>query len=226
MLRCEGPQYAELTVEFLSTFRYNTCSLTSPGAVSFALRRTTHRMSVIEFAVSMGIFSREEVAANEFEGLLWGVSRAARPRYVTEEEMAVYRRSIVVPPHTNRRQATQIRDPLFRYIHRILANTLIPPTLVRSRIVSRRSGNEDKRASESSVVDRAKKTKKLTLGVFFGSISSLPPAILSPIGTLAFVAVQFRRANIDGNPGRTIAGGRVFASTAHDAANTPGANSR
>ncbi|KAD4585675.1 hypothetical protein E3N88_23276 [Mikania micrantha] len=34
-----------------------------------------------------------------------------------------------------------------------------------TRIVSRRSGNKSKRASESSAVDRAKKTKKLTLGV-------------------------------------------------------------
>ncbi|KAL8260172.1 hypothetical protein R6Q59_028125 [Mikania micrantha] len=94
--------------------------------MSFALGRTIRGMSVAQFAVSMGIYTQEEVAAGEFEGLLRGVSRAVRPGYVTEEEMAVYWRMISVPPHTDRQLATEIRDPLLCYIHRIMVCTLSP----------------------------------------------------------------------------------------------------
>ncbi|KAD5508382.1 hypothetical protein E3N88_16085 [Mikania micrantha] len=126
LLRCRWPQYAELTVEFHSTFQYNARSVTTPGAVSFALGRTAHSMSVADFVVAMGIYTREEVTARAFEDLLLGVSRAARPEHVTEDEMTAFWSTIAIPPHTDRRLATQIRDPLLRYIHRILTSTLIP----------------------------------------------------------------------------------------------------
>ncbi|KAL8258395.1 hypothetical protein R6Q59_030436 [Mikania micrantha] len=126
LLRCRWPQYAELTVEFHSTFQYDARSVTTPGAVAFALGRTAHSMIVADFAVAMGIYTREEVTARAFEDLLLGVSRAARPGHATEYEMAAFWSTIAIPPHTDRRLATHIRDPLLRYIHRILTSTLIP----------------------------------------------------------------------------------------------------
>ncbi|KAL8215885.1 hypothetical protein R6Q57_022722 [Mikania cordata] len=125
VLCCEGSQEDELTVEFLSTFRYDTCSLTYPGAVSFTLGWSLRAMSVAQFVISMGIYNQEDVAPRDFEGLLRGISWAARPGYVTEADMDSYWGMISVPPHTDR-LATKIHNPLIRYIHRILACTLIP----------------------------------------------------------------------------------------------------
>ncbi|KAL8216177.1 hypothetical protein R6Q57_023014 [Mikania cordata] len=126
LLRCSWLQYDELTVEFLSSLQYDTRSLSYPGAVSFALGRQTHTMSVAEFAVAFGLYTQEQVAAADFEDHLRGFTRAARVGYVTEDDLSAYWRTISTHPRTDRRLATQIRDPFIKYIHRILGCTLIP----------------------------------------------------------------------------------------------------
>ncbi|KAL8204335.1 hypothetical protein R6Q57_009958 [Mikania cordata] len=126
LLRCTWLQYDELTVEFLSTFRYDARSLSYPGAVSFALGRQTHTMSVAQFAVAFGLYTQEQVAAPDFEGLLKGFTREARPGYIIEDDLSAYWRTISTQPHTDHRLATQIRDPFLRYIHRIVGSTLVP----------------------------------------------------------------------------------------------------
>ncbi|KAL8199990.1 hypothetical protein R6Q57_011329 [Mikania cordata] len=126
LLRCGWLQYDELTVEFLSTFQYDTRSLTQPRAVSFALGRQTDTMSVSQLAVAFGLYTQEQVAAPNFEGLLRGSARAATPGYIKEEDLSSFWRTISTQPNTDRRLASQIRDPFLRYIHRIVGSTLIP----------------------------------------------------------------------------------------------------
>ncbi|KAD2392998.1 hypothetical protein E3N88_39975 [Mikania micrantha] len=128
VLRCSWLQYDELTVEFLCTFQYDTGSLTHPEAVSFALRRQTqtHTMSVAQFAVAFGLYSQEQVAAPDFEGLLRGSARAAMPGFVADDDLSAFWGTISTQPNTDRRLVSQIRDPFLRYIHRILGSTLIP----------------------------------------------------------------------------------------------------
>ncbi|KAL8239968.1 hypothetical protein R6Q59_016535 [Mikania micrantha] len=136
LLRCSWLQYDELTVEFLSTFQYDTRSLTYPRVVSFALGRQTHTMSVAHFAVAFGLYSQEQVAAPDFEGLLRGSARAPTPGYVTEEELSAFWRTISTQPNTDLRLASQIRDPFLRYIHRILGSTLIPRSSGKDKVSS------------------------------------------------------------------------------------------
>ncbi|KAL8234969.1 hypothetical protein R6Q59_021069 [Mikania micrantha] len=118
--------YDELTVEFLSTFQYDTGSLTHPGAVLFALGRHTHTMSVAQFAVAFGLYSQEQVTDRDFESLLRGSARVTRPGFVADDDLATFWVAISTQPHTDRKLASQIRDPFLRYIHRIIGNTFIP----------------------------------------------------------------------------------------------------
>ncbi|KAD1995852.1 hypothetical protein E3N88_42058 [Mikania micrantha] len=125
VLRCSWLQYDELTVEFLSTLQYDAGSLTDPGAVSFVLGRHPHTMSVAQFAVAFGLYTQEQVTAPEFESYLRGTARVARPGFAADDDVAAFWREISTQPHTDRKLASQIRDPFLRYLHRILGSTLI-----------------------------------------------------------------------------------------------------
>ncbi|KAL8208628.1 hypothetical protein R6Q57_008040 [Mikania cordata] len=78
----------------------------------------------------------EQVTAPDFEGLLGGFTRAARPGYITEEDLSAYWRTISTQPKTDRRLASHIRDPFLRYIHRIVGCTLIPRNSGKDKVSS------------------------------------------------------------------------------------------
>ena len=71
-LRCSEVQYAELTMEFHSTFQYDLARFSEPTAISFALGRRKFTMSVPDFAVATGFYTREEADAPGFAQLLRG----------------------------------------------------------------------------------------------------------------------------------------------------------
>ncbi|KAI3744489.1 hypothetical protein L1987_57571 [Smallanthus sonchifolius] len=98
-LACDATQYMELTVEFHTTFRYVTGQFEEPAAVSFALGRHVFEMSVPQFAVAMG--------------------------WYTEAGLRDFWNSIADGPYSSSLVESSIRDPIIRYIHRILACTLI-----------------------------------------------------------------------------------------------------
>ena len=72
LLDVRRPAYHELTLEFHSTFRFDSARLTSLGAVSFALGRRTHIMSVAQFAVHAGLYTEEETSQPVFTESLMG----------------------------------------------------------------------------------------------------------------------------------------------------------
>ncbi|KAL8233296.1 hypothetical protein R6Q57_003074 [Mikania cordata] len=98
--------------------------------------RQTHTMSVAQFAVAFGLYTQEQVTAPDFEGLLRGFTRAARPGYITEEDLSAYWKTISTQPNTDPRLAFQIRDLFLKYIHRIVGSTLIPRNSGKDKVSS------------------------------------------------------------------------------------------
>ena len=86
-LTCEWPQYAELTMEVYSTFRYDFHRFSEPDTVSFALGRTTYEMSVPQFAVAVGFYTEAEVADPGFASLLRGYYQSYHPQGIQKEQI-------------------------------------------------------------------------------------------------------------------------------------------
>ncbi|KAI7744702.1 hypothetical protein M8C21_010517, partial [Ambrosia artemisiifolia] len=145
----EAPQYRELTVEFHSTVKYRSGDFLDPDIVTFSLGRRVHSMSVPTFAIHTGLYTDEEARAPAFEQLLRGVRSDTTPtRGMTQQRLeefwdtiadCAYDQSV---PVTHMRleefwdtiadcaydqsvPVTHITDPLIRYLHRIIACTIL-----------------------------------------------------------------------------------------------------
>ncbi|KAJ0454388.1 hypothetical protein HanIR_Chr15g0739491 [Helianthus annuus] len=132
-IRCAEPQYAELTVEFHSTFKYSPEWFMQPYTVQFMLGRQPFRMSVPQFAEAIGLYTREESSVVGFRRSLRGVTVNREDYHVTEAELAEFWLTIADSEWSTRAVASSIRDPFVRYIHRIIACTVMG-----------RKGGEDK----------------------------------------------------------------------------------
>ncbi|MFS8024473.1 hypothetical protein Hanom_Chr16g01463661 [Helianthus anomalus] len=120
------PQYLELTMEFDSTFIYrHPGGFDEPDVVSFALGKQVFNMSLIQFAEATGFYSAEEVVSDEFRGLLRQVVRDESEACVLKEDLARFWHTIAISPFSNNLVASDIRDPVYRFVHKILASTLI-----------------------------------------------------------------------------------------------------
>ncbi|KAD5802902.1 hypothetical protein E3N88_14262 [Mikania micrantha] len=124
-LDCRWPQYMELTVEFHSTFRQMSGSFDDPAAVSFALGRRTFSMSIPQFAIATGFYTDEQVRAPEFAQSLRAVVREPSDLGITERQLEEFWSSIADGPFTSAIIESSIRDPLIRYVHRMVSCTLI-----------------------------------------------------------------------------------------------------
>ncbi|KAM0014017.1 hypothetical protein Hdeb2414_s0039g00735311 [Helianthus debilis subsp. tardiflorus] len=125
-LDCDAPQYYELTLEF-----HSTCYYRHPGGfdeqdvVSFVLGKRIFNMSLPQFAEATGFYTVQEVESEEFRGLLRQVVKEEKEFCVLKEELARFWRTIAISPFSNNMVASDIRDPLYRFVRKILAATLI-----------------------------------------------------------------------------------------------------
>ncbi|MFS7913712.1 hypothetical protein Hanom_Chr02g00144861 [Helianthus anomalus] len=125
-LECDVPQYLELTMEFHSTFLYrHQGGFDEPDVVSFALGKQVFNMSLVQFAEATRFYSAQEVSSDEFRGLLRQVVRDEEESCVLKEDLARFWRTIAISPFSNNLVASDIRDPVYRFVHKILASTLI-----------------------------------------------------------------------------------------------------
>ncbi|MFS7945401.1 hypothetical protein Hanom_Chr06g00523871 [Helianthus anomalus] len=69
--------------------------------------------------------AEEEVLEPGFVTLLRGVVKKAQDHCVLKEELVRFWGTIATAPFSNNMVASDIRDPVHRFIHKILASTLI-----------------------------------------------------------------------------------------------------
>ncbi|KAJ0430957.1 hypothetical protein HanRHA438_Chr17g0839181 [Helianthus annuus] len=125
-LDCDAPQYYELTMEFHSTFYYrHPGGFDEPNVVSFVLGKRIFNMSLPQFAEATGFYTVQEVESEEFRGLKRQVVKEEHDYCVLKEELARFWRTIAISPFSNNMVASDIRDPVYRFVHKILASTLI-----------------------------------------------------------------------------------------------------
>ncbi|KAM0064049.1 hypothetical protein Hdeb2414_s0003g00098111 [Helianthus debilis subsp. tardiflorus] len=123
-LDCDEPQYHQLTLEFHSTFQYrHRGGFDELDVVSFLLGK--NNMTLPQFAVGTGFYSQQEVETDAFRSLLRGEVRKRKEHCVVKDDLAKFWRTIANTPFSNNMVASDIRDPLLKFVHKILTATLI-----------------------------------------------------------------------------------------------------
>ncbi|KAD4584927.1 hypothetical protein E3N88_22528 [Mikania micrantha] len=100
-------------------------SFDDPAAVSFALGRRTFSMSIPQFAIATGFYTAEQVREPGFAQSLRAVVREPSDLGITERQLEEFWTSIADGPFTSAIIESSIRDPLIRYVHRMVSCTLI-----------------------------------------------------------------------------------------------------
>ncbi|KAJ0615484.1 hypothetical protein HanIR_Chr02g0074681 [Helianthus annuus] len=125
-VECDAPQYYQLTLEFHSTFYYrHPGGFDKADVVSFSLGKRIFNMTLLQFAEATGFYSCQEVESDEFRGLLRYVTKEAKEACVLTADLQRFWASISTTPYSGNMVASDIRDPLYRFVHKILAATLI-----------------------------------------------------------------------------------------------------
>ncbi|MFS8007275.1 hypothetical protein Hanom_Chr14g01259081 [Helianthus anomalus] len=70
-------------------------------------------------------YTQQEVEDPEFVGLLRGVVKKRYDHCVLKEDLSRFWDTIAISPFSNQMVASDIKDPLYRFVHKILAETLI-----------------------------------------------------------------------------------------------------
>lgn len=66
MFCINAPQYQELTLAFLCTFKYKDGNFVEKDEVAFALGRNTYQITVVKFGEASQFYTQEEVESTEF----------------------------------------------------------------------------------------------------------------------------------------------------------------
>ncbi|KAK1432117.1 hypothetical protein QVD17_09008 [Tagetes erecta] len=115
----QHPQYTELIIEFFATFQFSFPSrdiYRKRHGVRFRLGGTWRKMSVAEFAQRMGLYTESELQTELFDGL---------HDFRSDFEKAGFWEEVASGPYAARTaKATKLRDPLHRFIHRVLVGTI------------------------------------------------------------------------------------------------------
>ncbi|KAM0049020.1 hypothetical protein Hdeb2414_s0008g00281021 [Helianthus debilis subsp. tardiflorus] len=122
---CNEKQYTELTIEFHCTFRHKEGAFSEANAVSFSLGRNLYEMTIPQFGMALGLYSPEEVATEEFVNGLRGAFNHARPKSLCPAELGEFWDSISAQPFSHTNLITSVRDPIYRYILKVLATTVV-----------------------------------------------------------------------------------------------------
>ena len=122
---CDGPQYTELTIEFHCTFRHKEGTFAEKDAVSFSLGRNLYEMNMAQFGVALGFYTPEEVETDEFVNGLRGVYNHPRPKCLDPPDLERFWDTIATQPFAQTNLITSVRDPIYRYILKALATTVV-----------------------------------------------------------------------------------------------------
>ncbi|KAJ0744619.1 hypothetical protein HanPI659440_Chr10g0389711 [Helianthus annuus] len=115
----------ELVLEFHSTFKFHHARFTEPAAATFALGRRTHILSLAQFAVHAGLYTLEETTQLISTESLMGWTDAALPQCVTTTQLTTFWSIIGDGAWVSGIPAIQISDLVIRFLHRILACTVL-----------------------------------------------------------------------------------------------------
>ncbi|KAL8197905.1 hypothetical protein R6Q57_030096 [Mikania cordata] len=122
---CDWPKYKELTLEFHSTFMYDDFVFDSVDAVSFSLGRRVYEMSIPQFAVSTSFYTEDEVLSPRFSSSFRGASKRNRDFGLSKVDLSEFWGTIADSPFSTSMVESEIRDPVLRYIHKVLACTVV-----------------------------------------------------------------------------------------------------
>ncbi|KAL8239647.1 hypothetical protein R6Q59_016214 [Mikania micrantha] len=112
-------------MEFHSTFMYDDSEFDSLDVVSFSLGRRVYEMTIPQFAVVYGFYTEEEVMSPRFVSSLRGAAKKNRDFCISDVDLSEFWATIADSPFSTSMLESDIRDPILRYIHRVLACTLI-----------------------------------------------------------------------------------------------------
>ncbi|MFS7988850.1 hypothetical protein Hanom_Chr11g01039711 [Helianthus anomalus] len=123
-------RFQVIRVVKLLDFRRIDWELASRGVaetdvVSFVLGKRIFNMTLLQFAAATGFYTQQEVEDHGFVSLLRGVVKKRQDHCVLKEDLARFWPTIATSPFSKNMVASDIRDPLYRFVHKILAATLI-----------------------------------------------------------------------------------------------------
>ncbi|KAF5774746.1 hypothetical protein HanXRQr2_Chr13g0604181 [Helianthus annuus] len=117
--------YPELTVEFCSTFTYTPHPADYVEDPHFPVHEVTFRlagqqfdMSVREFAVHTGLYTEPELDTDLYTQAVTMMDR--------QTLISFWRVISRAPFGKSWQKATTIKDPLYRYLHHVIASTIVP----------------------------------------------------------------------------------------------------
>ncbi|KAJ0875955.1 hypothetical protein HanPSC8_Chr11g0482841 [Helianthus annuus] len=122
---CDWKQYTELTLEFHCTFHHKEGTFAEKNAVSFSLGMNLYEMSIAQLGVALGFYTEEEVQTDEFVNGLRGVYNHPRPNCLDPADLARFWDTIATQPFAQTKLITSVRDPIHRYILKVLATTVV-----------------------------------------------------------------------------------------------------
>jgi hypothetical protein len=125
VLDATGPQYSELTLEFLNTFQLCVSAFDDANANEFSLERSLHSMSIPAFAVHLGFYTEEETRQPIFTESHRGIFTTDALPGVTTAQLEEFWLTIADHPFFFSIPASHIRDLVFRFLHRIVACTIL-----------------------------------------------------------------------------------------------------
>ncbi|KAJ0667791.1 hypothetical protein HanPI659440_Chr17g0681691 [Helianthus annuus] len=124
-LECIQPQYEELVLEFHSTWMHKEGKFEQDTAVSFSLGRHVYEMNMARFAIVSGLYTEEELKRPEFVTSLRGAYSQPRDYGVGATELREFWSTISDHPFTTTNLITLVRNPVCRYVLKILSTTLV-----------------------------------------------------------------------------------------------------
>ncbi|KAF5813932.1 hypothetical protein HanXRQr2_Chr03g0104611 [Helianthus annuus] len=124
-MECIQPQYEELVLEFHSTWVHKEGKFEQDTAVSFSLGRQVYDMNMARFAIVSRLYTEEEVKRPEFITSLRGAYSQPRDYGVGATELRNFWRTISDQPFAVTNLITSVRNPIYRYVLKILSTTLV-----------------------------------------------------------------------------------------------------
>ncbi|KAL8209363.1 hypothetical protein R6Q57_006095 [Mikania cordata] len=116
-----APQYRLITVEFLSTFVFRPRAANQPQAdpdqpeVSFRLCGLAYAMSLAKFGNAFGLYTEEELEMTIYTSAI----------HTADDVIGAWWPRIGDEPFVRAARVTRIRYPLIRYLHRVIASSII-----------------------------------------------------------------------------------------------------
>ncbi|KAJ0791903.1 hypothetical protein HanOQP8_Chr01g0011221 [Helianthus annuus] len=124
-LDCGHEQYEELVLEFHSTWKHKEGKFDDDKAVSFSLGRQVFEMNMARFAIVSGFYTEEEVKQPGFVTSLRGAYTTVRKNSVGGAELRNFWKTISDHPFIVTNLITSVRNPVYRYVLKILSTTLV-----------------------------------------------------------------------------------------------------